>query len=81
MIFYDLNHHANLGIQKDFYEIIITYMNLAKGKAFPASLPKAIVLISRKIVSGQELYPDKRRQEEGRSFPGWCDAKIVNRDI
>jgi len=46
-ILYDLKHHADLGIQKDFYEIIITFMNFARGKAFPVSFPRAIIDFQR----------------------------------
>jgi hypothetical protein len=47
MILYYLKDHADLGIQKDFYEIIITFMNFARGKAFPVSFPKAIIDFQR----------------------------------
>jgi len=80
MIFYDLNHHANLGIQKDFYEIIITYMNLSRGKAFPVSFPNAIIDYQRSLVSGQEVYLEKGRKYKAGIF--WLVMqRIVNRNI
>jgi len=79
MIFYDLNHHANLGIQKDFYEIIITYMNLSRGKAFPVSFPNAIIDYQRSLVSGQELYLIKGERIMPVFF--WLVMQRVNRNI
>jgi hypothetical protein len=56
-------------------------MNLAKGKAFPASLPKAIVLISRRLYPAKNCIRTRGEKKNAGIFPAEFDAKIVNRDI